>query len=177
MQQEISTTIAIAGALFSGLAVFFLWLQIKKAHEWNRRKATLDFLIKLTEGELKTIHVELETKYDFRMSDRKQTYPDVVSGLKTKEDKERVKSLTKVMLNHYETACIGMKHHVYDEDIVYENISFIMISAFQWAQEVVDEYRSKDPTIYIETLFYVEKWRKREETEINKLRSSGKDKT
>lgn len=139
------------------LSVFVVSKQIKKQHEWNRRRAAQDLTYHMTETNFQNIRSELgQYAHWYEPS---HTYTSVA----TPENKEKLDNLLRIYLSYFEGVALGIKHHVYDEDIAYEYFGAMIPEAYRWGKPYVDELRKRadDPTIFIELITTAQRWQQK----------------
>jgi len=145
------------------LSVFVVSMQIRKQHEWNRRRAAQDLTQHMIQGDFHSIRWKLG-KYA-HWYEASYTYADVA----TPENKEELDNLLKVYLSYFEGVALGIKHHVYDEDIAYEYFGAMIPEVYRWAKPYIDDLRRRadEPTIFIELITTAQRWQKKN-TEFKK---------
>jgi len=173
----LTITIAFLSFLTACAAVFLLYRQIKKTHDWNRRKTSIELLESWVSGNIRDIWKYLETKYNFKMLFGEQNYKTVYESLPNEQEKQELKSTIVALLNHFEVISIGIKNHVYEEELIYDFAALHFVLFWEWAEPLINEYRVKDPTIFIEFRHYAVKWKDEVANEIEALRKPGKPAT
>lgn len=151
--------------------------QIVKLHDWNRRKASQDLAFDIVNGNRTEAVRQFALKYGVKLADpNSPTYEQVVAKL-PEADRLELQLTVRWLLNHAETLAIGLKNHVYDEEMTYDHSSLVISNFWQWAQPYVKTIRAIDPTIWNEQEFYAKRWAKRGEEEMLALRNPGKSPT
>jgi hypothetical protein len=163
---------------FTGLliSISLAYLQIKKTHDWNRRKASLEVIFSITTAEMKTIRKQLLTEFGVDLADPLSNYEKSLAALDAGV-RRKFNNEVDTLLNCLETVSIGIKHHILDEDICYEHVSWVLTSFWAWGEKRVHEVQQIDPTLWIECSYFANRWRARQDREISALRSPGKDPT
>jgi len=159
-------------------SVYLLSRQISKDHTWKRRKAAQDITNDIMKGEIFEIRKELH-KFA-RFYDTSETYENVITKL-TEEERNELDFLLKIYLSYFEGIGLGIKHKIYDEDILYEYMSAIIPDTFRWSKKYIDDLRDKagDHRIFCELIFLETKWRNKNEkleNEWNKKLKERKEK-
>ncbi|NVL90861.1 MAG: DUF4760 domain-containing protein [Desulfobacterales bacterium] len=168
---EILTLIVNTLTFFAVIAsVWYVIRQIKKEHEWNRRKSAQDLADRLMQGELAETRRKLEHVakwYDFA-----HTYANVTDV----EDKADLHHHIKNYLNFFEAIALGVKHGIYDEDIAFEYFGSVLPEVSRWSMPYINERRNlaNDATIYIEIEAVAERWRERNEAHQRKVEEAAR---
>ena len=113
-------------------------------------------------GEILEIRKKLNKYATFY--DISQSYQTVITKL-TEDDKKELDLLLKIYLSYFEAISLGIKHKIYDEDILYEYMSAIIPDTFRWSKQYIEDLREKagDHRIFIELISLERKWRKKNE--------------
>ena len=137
-------------------------MQISKDYEWKRRKAAQDLTNDIMKGEIQEIRAKLDKYATFY--DSTQSYETVITEL-TEKDKKELDFLLKIYLSYFEGISLGIKHKIYDEDILYEYMSAIIPETFRWSKKYIEDIRDEvgDHRIFIELISLENKWRKKNE--------------
>lgn len=160
------------------VSVTIAFSQFRRAHEWNRRKASLDLAFEIVNGRRADTVRHLATRYGMVIGDANtRTYQDVVASLKTPEERADFLVTVRWLLNHAESIAIGLKNHVLDEEITYDHSSLVIARFWEWAQPHIKAAQAADPTVWIDQQYFVERWTKRELATIANLRNPGKNPT
>jgi hypothetical protein len=176
--EEIKLVLSVVGFLVAVISIILVYIQMRKTHEWNRRKASHDTLGALVTGDVAEFRRTLSVVFGADAGGS-QTYADIAAAL-TEENRRVLLYNTTQLLNYLEVLCIGMKNHVLDEDICYDNVLFIITRYWRWAKPLVEETRKANgtQTIWIEVENYARRWSEREEQErrqhLELLRGQGK---
>ena len=158
-------TIIISAAL--------LYSQIRKEHEWNRRKTSQDLLMSLVAGDFTNLRRDLEVAFGVKLEDVNQSYRDIAAAV----DADRRPALdfaVSKLLNFYETIAIGIKNNVLEEDVCFDHFSWNLTRYWRWAEPYHRDRRGLDSTIWMEAAHYVDKWENRIRGDQAALRKEGK---
>ena len=175
----VDLSVRIFTLLLVGASAVLAYNQIKKTQEWNRRKATQDLLFQVATGDLKEFVQALSDEFgvDLTKTMPLPSYQSVVENEADDKRQDRVRHLTRSILNYMETIAIGLKNHVLDEDICYEHLSIWMTEYWSFSDKLIKIARAKNPTVWIEQEHYVNLWRSRLDRENESLRRPGKSRT
>jgi len=140
------------------VSVWFIICQIKKEHEWHRRKSAQDLNERLGEGE--TAMVRKKLGIIAHWYDLDHTYANITGEA---NDMDEVDYLVKSYLNFLEGIALGVKHAVYDEEIAFQYFGGILTEVFRWSRPYVNERRKASGTsiMYIETETVAERWQQK----------------
>ncbi|MDQ1593413.1 MAG: hypothetical protein QOG71_4040 [Pyrinomonadaceae bacterium] len=175
----IKVGLSIVGFLIGVVSIFLVYLQMRKTHEWNRRKASHDTLNEFVTGHIaETLRILV---LDFSMEpSTSQTYTDAEAKLTDDEARRKMQYHTVQLLNYIEALCIGMKNSILDENICYDHSRIIVKQSWLWAEPLVKARRQATgiAALWIEVENISKRWSKREEREseqhIERLRVPGK---
>ena len=134
----------------AGLVILFCFFVY-----WCLVKITQEKIINMaTKAEILEIRNKLD-KY-CKFYDFSQKYQSVV----TQENKKELDYLLKIFLSYLEGVALGVKHNIYDEDIVFEYMGSLIPEMHRWVKQYVDDFRKRadDMTIFIEFTSLAEKW-------------------
>jgi len=146
-----------------GVTIFYAAKQLKaartvnsQAHDWNRRKAAQDICCRY--DELNPEKSELLERLRFFSDDGVITREDI-NGIF--EENPELRLICHKLLNYFEYLCVGIKQGVYDEDVVREFWSAVMVRVFSWLKPYIEQYRG-EPTSSGSTWIlmeeYLNKW-------------------
>lgn len=160
------------------VSVTLIYRQIKRTHEWNRRKASLDIALEIVTGARAEYTKTLKARFGVSFSEpSKNEFTAVKERLTDAAERGEFVSTVRALLNFNETIALALKNHVFDEDMCYEHYSLILSTMWTWAQPHIREVRAVDPTIWIEQEHYAKKWLARSNREVESLRTPGKTPT
>ena len=160
MWLEITNFIINIGTLILiGISIYLLFSQIKKTHEWNRRKETQMLLMDSAIGKLRELREDIESRFDVNIYETRENYTDIYNRLSTEEEKKEFENLIKHILNYYESISLGIKHNIYDEKICFEYLSIHMVKWYKFCLPFINACRFRHPAIYVEMEYYVNKWK------------------
>lgn len=151
--QQLAALIQAISVLVAGIAIYRIYVEYRKNHDWNRRKAAHDLLFDASAGKLRDIRAKLETK--IAIHDTAQTYTTEKSKLSQDDH-----ILLDGALNYLENICLTIKNGVADEAIIYESLAAVMISYHRWALPYIRQCRSLHECIWVEIDPYTDKWSK-----------------
>jgi hypothetical protein len=136
------------------ISVWLLRSQISKGHEWNRRIAAQDLTNQMIRGEVLDVRQRLDQYCNFY--DPLHNYSVCVND----DNKNELDFLLKIFLSYFEGVALGIKHNIYDEDIVYEYLGSIIPEVYRWSEGYVRDFRNKagDDTIFLELTDLAKKW-------------------
>lgn len=143
-----------------GFSVYLLFLQIRKQHEWNRRKASHDFLSNLISGGVAELRTKLESEFGVDTRNTNQTYTTVYNSISEEARKKEFYQTTYRLFNFFEQVGIGIKDHMLDEEICFDALHNIVIDYKRWGEPLIEERREggREAT-WTEFEYYAEKWR------------------
>jgi hypothetical protein len=138
------------------VSVALIWLQIRKTQEWNRRKATHDFVTRVIFGSVAKIRSVLEQKIN--PYDEEQDYATMQQNLTEEEVR-----LLRDLLNYLEIMCLGIKHGILDNTIAYDCACVVLRIYCRWAQPYIDSAQDdiRFPFNWIEMEHRNRRWTKR----------------
>lgn len=180
--EEVKLALSVVGFAVAVISIFLVYVQMRKTHEWNRRKASHDTLGELVAGNVAESRRTLVVGFGVEIGTKSQTYTDIEVKLGDEQRRELLYNATQFM-NYLEILCVGMKNNVLDEDICYDYAKLPVTRFWLWAKPLIEVRRkaSGDDTEWIEVENYAKRWLKREEEEreqhIEQLRVPGKRRT
>lgn len=156
---EVSLILNAVNVLIIGVTAIFVYQQVKKSqeqiskdHDWNRRRSAFEAILQVTTGRFSELRKILSTKTN--IYDRNQTYTSVATNL----DVEVKRSLDEI-LNILEYICLGIKHNVLHERILYDSLSVMIIEFHRWATPYIEENRRNiDTLLWSELETYAKRW-------------------
>lgn len=169
MAESFILVLNVVSVTILALSALLVYLQIRKAHEWNRRKAAHDLIFEASLGRFRKIRDHLEQKID--IYDEAQTY-DTLSSELDKQDH----IFLDAALNFFDNLCLAIKNNVVDESIVYDSISNILVAYARWASPWIKQNRAICPLMWIEMDPYVEKWKQRDKETATRMIRPGASK-
>jgi hypothetical protein len=180
--EAIKVGLSIVGFLVGLVSILLIYLQMRKTHEWNRRKASHDTLSEFVTGHVAETRRTLVVDFGIDTGTY-QTYKDVEAKLPDDATRRKIRYYTVQHLNYLEVLCVGMKNNVLDESICYDYAKNPVTGFWRWAEPLVKARRQAtgDMTLWIEVENYSKRWLKRNEHEreqtIERLRVPGKGPT
>lgn len=168
--EYITTIISTLALIFTALSVRFIWLQMKKTNEWNRRKCSQELLINLTSGKFSEIFRKVRElnseKNKYEIQDKNKNYLELYENLNQKEQIEFISDVL-FLLNIMESICISIKNNIIDEDITYNMLYNHFITFFRWVEPYIRKRRmvENNDCVFAELEAFVVKWEKRLEDE------------
>jgi hypothetical protein len=177
--EEVKLVLSVVGFVVAVISIILVYKQMRKTHEWNRRKASHDTLGELWTGSVAESRRTLYIVFGME-SDTNQTFTDVEANLSDDVERRTLKYHTLQLMNYLEVVCVGMKNHVLDEDICYDNAVFLITRFWKWAEPLIDARRkpSGDDLLWIEVQNYAKSWLSREKREreqhLERIRVRGK---
>lgn len=177
--EVIKVVLSIIGFLVGIVSIILVYLQMRKTHEWNRRKASHDTLSEFVTGHVAETRQILVVDFGMDTS-TSQTYTDVEAKLLDGEERRKLRYYTTQLLNYLEVLCVGMKNNVLDESICYDYSKRPVTRLWLWAEPLIKARRQAvdDASLWIEVENYSKRWLKRDERErelhIERLRVPGK---
>jgi len=171
--QILGFIIQIFGFIAVVVSVFLAYLQIRKTHEWNRRKTSFDVSFNVASGEIKTIRTRLLLEYGVDLTDPASTYERAIAGLDQKT-LHAFHNEIDALFNCLESIFLGIKHHILDEDICYEYLSWVVVSFWRWGATYICRVRKLDPTLWMEYGHFAGQWQARQACDRAAIRKPGK---
>jgi Domain of unknown function (DUF4760) len=174
----IKLSLAAVGFIVGVISIILVYIQMRKTHEWNRRKASHDTLSEVVTGSIAECRRILSVTFGTEIG-TSETYSDVEARV-NEEDRLILRHNTRQILNYLEVLCVGMKNNVLDEDICYDYLMLPITRFWTWAKPFIKEERKIDSTdvLWIEVENYAKRWSRREEEEkeqyLERLRVPGK---
>lgn len=156
----VAFVISVANTAFVAVSAFLLWNQIRREHNWNRRKAAHDLLF-LASNDLRQLRDRLESKVD--IWDDSQTYSNLKERL-TKEDQRALDAI----LNYLENICLAVHNGVVDEKLIYDTLSGVVIAYRRWAGPYIKEQRGKNNLFWIGIEPYADSWQRKDRDMVHK---------
>jgi hypothetical protein len=165
---DVSNYIQMFAWLGTIITVGLVYRQNKKNHEWNRRKASSDFMLMINSKEfqksvrfIRNLNMEI---VGVELQDKTKNYSHLAALLSTnpKELKE-LKDEVVFLLNNLESGAILLKNNIADEDICYNFCHTIFIDMYYWLEPYIQECRKMESNefILVEFELYAKKWEKR----------------
>ena len=165
---EISLLLGFINLMVISISVIVLYTQIKKAHEWNRRKMSQEMLYVLTGDLITKARQIIENDLGAKIFSGKENYDIFIKKLQ-QDKKKLLQENLKLILNFFEIMELGIKNNVVDEDICFDYGNTVCISYFEWAQPFIEREREnlsvKYPLLLIKYEGMVKRWKER----INKI--------
>lgn len=154
---DYQTAIAVIGILMLLILatnLFLLTHQMKKQHDWNRRKEAQDLIGQMIKGEIYETRKVLEKYVNFW--DPYENYLTVAND----GNRAELDFNLKIYLSYFEGIALGVKHNVYDNEIVYDYLGSVVPEVYRWARGYIDNLRNEaeDPTLFIEMALLAEQW-------------------
>jgi len=149
-------------------AAILIW-QVISQNTWNRKKAALDLINMLYQGDLLRIKNELD-KYLISPEFHKITYEEIAKRL-SEGEKDKLDTNLEIYLNFLEGIAVGIKYKVYKENMLYDYIGFLVPQVVRWSKPYILTARERfdNSTIYLEVEKLAQKWEKKnKEEKINK---------
>jgi len=143
--------------MFLAANLFLLVKHLKRQHEWNRRKEAQDLIGQMIKGELYETRKILEKYANFE--DPHENYLTAVN----RDNKEALDFNLKVYLSFFEGVALGVKHNIYDNDIVFDYLGARLSDVYRWSKSYIDHLREdmEDPTAFHDVEQLAEKWGQR----------------
>ncbi len=126
-----------ATVLYAALQLRSVYRTNAQGHDWNRRKAAQDICIRYEE--FNPNKTDLLKKLDYFNNNGVVTQQDL-QELFEENPKHRLNAHQ--FLNYFEYLCVGIKQGIYDEQVIKEFWSTLMLKAFTMFKPYVIEYRS-----------------------------------
>jgi len=139
--------------------------QVISQNTWNRKKAALDLINMLYQGDLLRIKNELD-RYLISPEFHKITYEEIAKRL-SKEEKDKLDTNLEIYLNFLEGIAVGIKYKVYKENMLYDYIGFLVPQVVRWSKPYILTARERfnNSTIYLEVEKLAQKWEKKNKEE------------
>ncbi len=150
---ELATLIQAAGVLVAGVAAYRIYVEYRKNHEWNRRKAAHDLLFDASAGKFRDVRDKLESK--IAIHDPAETYATSKGRLSVEDH-----LYLDTALNYLENVCLAVKNGVADEAIIFESLAAVILAYHRWAHPYIRQCRSLHQCIWVELDPYANKWSK-----------------
>jgi hypothetical protein len=166
--------ISIVNLAAVAVSLNLAYRQVKKTHEWNRRKASHDLLIQLGTGDVRAMRHVIEVDFVGRIYDDRETFEDVMSGVENQSRKLMLEDTLKGLLNYFESVAIGLKNHVLDDDICYDFTADVMAAYWRWGKPYIMEIQRTSPRAWIETEKINERWSGRTREILQKQKEHGR---
>lgn len=183
MSQELQFAALVLGVInlmAVAISLILAYKQLRKAHEWNRRKASQDLLFQMVSGDVLQMRVTLEQRFGARPFNQEQHFDDVLSGL-PEEERRVVHFTARNLLNYYETVAIGIKNSVLEDDICFDFLQDVLRAYWRWASPLTKEHRTLTPLTWIELEYLNQAWSERArvnlERQKNQTRVPGRART
>lgn len=170
--EDVKLVLSIVGFLVGVVSIFLVYIQMRKTHEWNRRKASHDTLSELVTGHVAEFRQILIVTFGMEPS-TSQRFTDVDTKHPQDEDRRKLRYYTAQLLNYLEVLCVGMKNNVLDENICYDYAKHPVTRFWIWAEPFVKARREAtgDETLWIEVENFSKSWLEREERERSQHRA------
>jgi hypothetical protein len=152
--------LGLVNLLVVAASLTLAYRQLKRTHEWNRRKASQDLLVQLATGDVRDMRYDLEVKFGARIFEPKQTYTDVLSMVDAASAPE-LNYTARSLLNYYESIAIGIKNNVLEDDICFDFAASTLNAYWRWAQPLVQERQSANRRTWIEIEHLNVRWQQR----------------
>lgn len=155
----ISLVLSIPNLVFVSLGVWFIWLQIRKASLWNRRKYTLDEIARWDDVVFRQKRKALNNVADpFEMAPG--PYQEVAENL-TIDHLDTVRQV----LNYFDSLGAGIRFGLLDDRMCHETLGINVDRYFNWAKLYLLEMRKIEPRAWEEIDTMLLRW-----TEYDKAR-------
>jgi hypothetical protein len=161
---QLQIAIGLASIAVVAISALLLYLQIRRSHEWNRRRAAHDLIFDSNIGRFRELRNKLEDR--IKIHDTNTTYTTDKGKL---NDADTL--VLESILNYLENVCLAVKNHVVDEDIAYECLVAILVSYRRWADPYIRSVRGIEALFYIDIDSVAERWDKRKEDAEAQMRA------
>jgi hypothetical protein len=111
--EVIKLALAVVGFVGGVISIALVYVQMRKTHEWNRRKASHDTLTEIVTGSVAECRRIIRVNFGVKFGPA-ETYSDTEVRL-SEEDRLVLHHNTRQLLNYLEVLCVGMKNNVLDE--------------------------------------------------------------
>lgn len=140
------------------IGAWLLYTQIKKDHDWNRRQATQQQLLRIVSGEFTELRQKLQVKHRVNLADPNETIDSALRRLDTDEARAQLTFTAEMLFNYFETIALGVKNNVFDKSICYDHFGYTLTRYYKWGESHIRLRRSVHPAIWIEWRSLAEKW-------------------
>lgn len=148
----------IVNLLAVAASLTLAYRQIKKSHEWNRRKASQDLITQLVTGDVRELRHRLERTFGVNIYDKQQTYASSLASIAHDDERAELRHTARTLLNYFEGIAIGIKNKVLEEDICFDFTADVIIAYWRWAAPMVRESQSIRPLTWIELEHMATRW-------------------
>lgn len=176
----VSTTdtfwLGVAEILLIAGSVCLIYAQIWRDHEWNRRKASHDFLAQLIYGEPAELRSRLENEFGVDATSENQTYTTVRNSIDDEKRQRELYQTTSQLFNFFEQVGIGIKDHMLDEEICFDALHNVLIEYQRWGKPLIEKRRENGrDSVWTEFEYYALRWRGPAEEHQKRAEESRKD--
>ena len=156
-----TVAIGLINLVAVAISLTFAYRQIKKTHQWNRRKASQDLITQLVIGDVREMRHRLETGFGVDIHDPQQSYANTLAKLTTDADRAELRYTARILLNYFETIAVGIKNNILEEDICFDFAVNVVLAYWRWARPLVTEAQLHTPLTWNETENMVRTWTQR----------------
>lgn len=171
---NVDLILRIASLIGLAISILLVYLQMRRNHDWNRRKATQDLVTQAFTGDLADLRQTLQLEFGVDLKDPTQTYQAVLATITSDADRKRYEFTARALFNYFEVVAAALKNNVLDEDICYDQLGLAFCVYWKWGDYLIRECRANHPTVFIEWEHYVDRWSELYAKQTNALRKPGK---
>jgi hypothetical protein len=170
----IDLIVRIASLIGLVISIVLVYVQMRKTHDWNRRKATQDIVDKCFTGDIADVRMTLQTEFSVNLKDTSQSYESILKSIKSETDRKRYEFKVRALFNYFEIVSAALKNNILDEDVCYDQLGLAFCVYWKWGEFLIHECRKSHPTVYIEWEHYVRQWTETYASQTATLRKPGK---
>jgi len=156
------------------ISVSLVYVQMRKNHDWNRRKESQDLIFKLVTGDIANLRRKLDIDFGVMPLEVNQDFATIAQGISEENRRREFESSVKGLFNYFEAIATGVKNHVLDEEICRDYACLVFSSYWRWGQPFIRKLRVDHPAVMKDFEFYAKEWGDYMEQEAMRIRRPGK---
>lgn len=144
------------------ISIIFVWKQMRKNHDWNRRKASLEIINEFIWGK----YIPIKNKFIEKIGGKNELRNGNYKKFIEKIDKKEIDEVNKIIVeffNVFEAISVYIIDNTIDEDICYHYLQNIFMEPFSWLFTFLEDRRPDDRNYDFAYEIIYRNWKDRQE--------------